>query len=249
MLEKTQCLILRATPYKDHDLILTALARGEGKLTISARGARRGSCRYVACVQLLAFSEMTLFSYKNRARLNDAELLDAFMPLREDLGLMTLGAYAAELCEALAPEGLAADELLDVTLNTLFALCRWPQQRERLKASFELRLLSLTGYEPSLEHCAVCGESVPREPCLHLHQGLMHCASCRAGLPRGISLPLPPGTLMAMRYLVSCPPKRLFSFSLDGEDLRALAHVCEAYLHAQLERGFQTLDFYKKISL
>ena len=41
---------------------------------------------------------------------------------------------------------------------------------------------------------------------------------------------------------------RLLAFRLDGEGLRRLSQASEAYLMTRLERGFRTLDFYKRIS-
>lgn len=42
-------------------------------------------------------------------------------------------------------------------------------------------------------------------------------------------------------------PRRLYSFSLPPEGLRALNHAADAYVSAQLERSFRTLDYYKTI--
>jgi DNA repair protein RecO (recombination protein O) len=64
----------------------------------------------------------------------------------------------------------------------------------------------------------------------------------------GISLPLSPAVLSALRYIERCESKRLFSFRLDEASLRELESVTEAYLLTQMERGFHTLDFYKGIT-
>ena len=56
------------------------------------------------------------------------------------------------------------------------------------------------------------------------------------------------GTLDAMRHILTCPPKRLFSFKLDVPSQKKMSDVCEAFLLTQLERGFGTLDFYKQLS-
>ena len=55
------------------------------------------------------------------------------------------------------------------------------------------------------------------------------------------------GTLDAMRYIAFCDSKKLFSFELGQENLAQLSQITEAYLTAQLERGFSTLDFYKSL--
>ena len=41
--------------------------------------------------------------------------------------------------------------------------------------------------------------------------------------------------------------KKLYSFTLEPGALRALDHVGEAFIAAQLERNFRTLDYYKSL--
>ncbi len=117
-----------------------------------------------------------------------------------------------------------------------------------VKAAFELRAMCVAGYQPQLEECVVCG-CEPEEPRFLLGEGALHCVSCRNQLEEGVSMPLTGEGLQALRYLAHCDAKRLFAFDLKGVHLRQLAHLTEAYLLTQLERGFYTLDFYKSVSL
>ena len=61
-------------------------------------------------------------------------------------------------------------------------------------------------------------------------------------------MPLTPAALAALRHIVWGPRKRLLSFRLEGEGLAKLSDASEAYLMTRLERGFRTLDFYKRIT-
>ena len=60
-------------------------------------------------------------------------------------------------------------------------------------------------------------------------------------------MPLSGQALAGARHVTYGDPKRLFSFFAEGESLRQLGDMAEAYLHTQLERGFRTLDFYKQM--
>ena len=77
-------------------------------------------------------------------------------------------------------------------------------------------------------------------------------APLRSGPLRGLGPPGRPGSsrragLAALRHIVYGDPKRLYAFRLPPEELRWVGHAAEAYVAAQLERGFRTLDFYKQI--
>ena len=245
----TQGLVLREVNYKESDKLLTVLTAEGGKRTVKARGCRRKGSPLAAAAQLLVYSDMTLFEYRDYFTLNEAESLQQFWRVRSDLERLSLASYFAEVMEAVAVEGRPDPPALSLILNSLYALDRLNRPLELVKAAFELKLMCLEGYEPLLDACAVCGCPTPEEPRFHLREGVLHCVGCRGSVGEGISLPLSSGSLAAMRHIVYGDPKRLLSFPLDGAGLETLAGVAEAYLLTQLERGFRTLDFYKSLTL
>ena len=247
MHQETDGLVLRETRYKDADKILTLLTRDHGKLTVSARGALKPKYKNAASTQVLAYSRFQLFNYKDRWQLQDASLYDAWLPLRTDLDRVSLGYYAAELCEAVAQEGVAAPELLTLLGLMLHRLGARADDINAVKAAYELRLMALSGYEPDVRDCVVCGTGNPLQPRLHALEGALHCADCRAKMPEGLSLPLSADSLAALRYVLQADVRKLFSFELRAEDARLLARTAEVFTLTQLERGFNTLEFYKRI--
>ena len=62
-------------------------------------------------------------------------------------------------------------------------------------------------------------------------------------------MPVLPGTVDAMQYIIACDTKRLFSFQIGEESSCQLYQLAEIYLVTQLERGFSTLDFYKSLTI
>ena len=108
-------------------------------------------------------------------------------------------------------------------------------------------MLCLSGFEPQLADCPACGRE-PADPMFSLRGGSVHCRTCPPGVP-GLSLPLDGAALDAMRYVVAAEPKKIFAFRIPETSEQNLGAVCEAYLDAQLERGFRTLDYYKSLKL
>lgn len=246
MFKTTRALILREVKYKEADKILTVLTSEDGKLTVKARGALRKSCRYAAACQALCYSEMTLFGSRGRWSVNEAETVEQFLPLREDIASLALGSYFAEALEAVSDEDSPNPEILQLGLNSLYALSRGLYPPVQLKAAFELRLMCLAGFEPDVSACAVCGRDEPEGAMLSLRGGVIHCRGCAPG-GGGVSLPLSAETLDAMRYIVTAEPKRVFSFAVPEGSLRQLGDVAQAYMTTQLERGFSTLDYWKAV--
>ena len=168
--------------------------------------------------------------------------------MRTDLEKFALGCYFAEVAELLSVEELPSPELLSLALNSLHALDRMSCPLALVKAAFEWKAMCLAGYEPLLDACAICGQEEPADARFHLREGVLHCAACRDQVGDGISLPLSPDCLAALRHITYGDPKRLFSFRLSPGGLEQLSGAAEAYLLTQLERGFRTLDFYKELA-
>lgn len=244
----TNALVLREVNYKESDKILTLLTEKEGKLTVSARGCRKKDSPIASACQLLAWGEFTLYEFNGRWAVKETASERLFDRVRGDLEKVALASYFVEVTEALAEEGQPDPGLLAVTLNCLHALDKLGLPPSQVKAAFEWRSIALAGYEPQIERCGVCFREQPQAPCIHLGEGVVHCAACRDRLGDGVSMPLTASALAALRHIVWGPRKRLLSFRLDEEGLHLLSDASEAYLMTRLERGFRTLDFYKKIT-
>ena len=241
-----QAIVLRVTDYNDRDALLTVLSRNHGKLTVKARGLRRKNSPLIAPCQLLAFGEFTLFEYKGQYTINEAHSLELFTPLRRDLTKLSLGTYFAQAAEVISQEDLPNPELQALVLNCLYALSKLNLPEPKVKAVFELRAACLAGYMPDLFGCHACGSQNPDR--FDISEGLLECRSCR-GTGGGIRMPVNESVLEAMRYICLCDPRRLLAFELAPGNLELLGNLTEAYLTAQLERGFSTLDFYKSLLL
>ena len=155
--------------------------------------------------------------------------------------LLSLASYFAELTEAAAVENGESGGLLSLLLNALYALGTLKKPPALVKAAFELKLMSLAGFEPLADACAA---AEPEAPLLDVREGVLRCKRCGNGES---GLPLSTGSLAALRRVIYGDARRLYSFTLAAEDLKRLGDAAEAYVHTTLERGFQTLDFYKSL--
>ena len=247
MFTTTDALVLREVRYKEADRILTLLTSAEGKISVKARGALRKGSRMAAATQQLTYSELTLFGNRGKWTVNEAVIKEPFTGLRGDSENFALGCYFAECLESLSVEDQPDPALLQLGLNSLYALSNRLYSPEQIKAAFELRLMCLSGYEPELKSCRVCGNEEPEEPILKLYEGCVCCRRCDDG--KGEYAPLCPDSLRALRYMVSAPAKQLFSFRLSPAALLRLSSAAERYLLAQTERQFHTLNYWKNIRI
>lgn len=242
----TTGVVLRVTDTKETDRILTVLTADRGKTPLIARGARRKNSRLAAACQMPAYSELTIFKRGSWYMLDEASPIELFDGLGRDIELLALAAWFCELTEAVCAEETPCPEILSLLLNALYALCRTGKDPRLVKAAFQFRLMALSGFEPLAEECAVCGTAQPEGPVLDISGGFVACGTCR-GPERSFRLPLTEAGLAALRHVLYADPRRLYSFTLEPNALRALDQAGEAFIAAQLERGFRTLDYYKAL--
>ena len=159
----------------------------------------------------------------------------------------------------------SSGQLLRMLLNSLYALGTGQTPRRIIKGVFELRTAAMSGYRPSLISCSRCGCGYPDLCFLDVMNGSLLCADCKTALnrlggriieqkqeelgERSILVPLSSSALAAVRYAMTAPDKKLFSFALksDEEEI-AFAKAAETYLLNHLEHGFDSLDFYHSVA-
>lgn len=244
MFRTENALILREARYRESDRILTALTADLGKVTLAAHGALSKKSRIAAGTQQLTYSELTLFVKDGRFSVREASVKEPFSGLRTELESFALGTYFAECLDLFASEAQPEPELLQLGLNSLYALSEGLAPREKVKAAFEIRLTGLEGYAPAVDVCAVCGRPDIPEPVFLPDDGVTVCRQCRKETRY---LPLSDASLAAMRHILQAPPKRLLSFALDQSGLSLLGRASEQWLLHCSGREISSLDYYKKL--
>ena len=234
-------LVLREVKYKEADRILTVLT-AEGKMTVKAPGALRKNSKCAAATQQMTYAELTLYARVGHWQVREGVVLEGFEGLRTDLEKLSLAVYFAQVLEAVADEDASGPELLQLGLNSLYALSNDLQEHNVIKAIFELRLSCLAGYTPDLSGCMQCGDDSAMLY-FDMQQGGTVCGKCRSyGLK-----PVSDACLAAMRHGAYAPAKRIYSFTLTGDGAEELEQLCEGYLLTMLDRRFSSLDYYKSI--
>lgn len=239
-------LVIRETDFGEADRFITLLTEELGKIEVLCRGIRRKKGRLANAVGLFCYSELTLFSGGRGYTLSDAELDTQFWGITGDIEQYALCCYFAELSGAAADSDSGTALLLPMFLRALYALDRQKRQVAAVKAAFELRLAALLGYAPALSCCAVCGVETCDNWSFLLENGALVCGNCRRRVG-GTYFDVMPGVLTAMRYIISCDAKKLFSFAVSEQTAAQLGIICERYLLHHLDIHCTTLDFYHSL--
>lgn len=141
---KTEGVILKRRDFGEADRILTVFTLHKGKLSILARGVRKITSRRAGNIELLNRSVLFLHQGKNFHILTEAETIDTFPALKEDLTLSTYAFHIVELIYKMTAENQENRSLYENLVAVLHRLMIKP--RQLLVRAFEVKILSILGF-------------------------------------------------------------------------------------------------------
>ena len=157
-MERCRCeaILLAVGDYGEADRLVTLLTLEHGKLRAIAKGAKRSIRRFGATLEPFAHVSAEVVIKSGLSRILGADAATIFPRIREDLLKIAYAGYACECTDQLLPEGLASSRLFRLLVAYLEHLDRSPPTPSD-RRFFEVNLLNILGYRPSLSECSSCG--------------------------------------------------------------------------------------------
>ena len=139
----TEAIILKRKNFGEADRMLTVLTDRYGKISVVAKGVRRITSRRAGNVEVLNRVKLHLFKSKSYT-LTEAESIETFSILKENLVLSTTAFHVLELVDRLTGEEQRNISVYNLTLGIFHILEKNP--RQIFLRAFEVKLLNLLGF-------------------------------------------------------------------------------------------------------
>lgn len=243
---QTKGLILKEQSIGERDKLVTVLTEDRGVLRAFVRGAKALKSKKQAATTKFCYAQLRLAQTRDSYIVEEAQCIEQFFALRDDIEKLALAEYFLELGFVFAPPEEEARELLRVILNSMYMLAKEKRPPLLLKAITELRVLTLSGYAPNLVACEHCGTFETPTMYFDMEQGLLYCENCAAA---AAPFALPLGVVSAMRHIVFSELHALYNFQLDAALLEELSYMTETYLLRQAQHKFKTLEFFHSVCM
>ena len=252
-------LVIREVEAGENDKRITLLTAQRGKITVSAKGARSLKSKYMNAIGLFTYGNYEITERAGYSWLGGASIIEPFYPIRDNIDRLSLASYIVDVAGELSGAEEPAEELLRLTLNTLYAIANDLKPYPQIKAVYELRAMAMSGYMPMLGECGLCGKDKSELMYLDIMNGMLKCDECIRKLNSNreitvsedgasvILVPLNYGALSTARYIAEAPLSKVMSFVCDEKTLEMLCKMSETYLLHHLEKNFSSLDFYNSI--
>lgn len=230
----------RGALYRDHGVVLRTYKLGEadriivlatehhGKVRAVAKGVRKTRSKFGSRLEPTSHVALQLYKGRELDIVTQAESIDHFRTLREDLDRFGRASAMLEAVDQMAMEREENRALYRMLLGALRSLAA--QDSPLVVAGFYWKLLAQEGFRPELDVCVSCGEEAELVA-FDLHEGGTLCRVCRSGVP------ISPGALELMRGILggqlaaalAAPPSPV-THEVDHLAMRAMEHHIERRL-------------------
>jgi len=245
-LYRTDAIILRRSDFGEADRLLTVLTPERGKARLLAKGVRKITSRKAGHLELFMFTHLLVAKGRTWDIISQAEIVEAYRDLRENLDRTSLAYYLAELVDRFTEEHDPNAPLFELLALTLVQLSHAADPFVALRY-FELHLLSLTGFQPQLHFCVACQEALEPVENNYFHPagGGTLCPKHGELQPHAEIIPLP--VLKVLRYLQTEPWDRVANLQLTPATRQQVETLLLGYITFVLERQLKSVDFLRKL--
>lgn len=233
---KTKGIILVENNVGDYDKMITMLTPGLGKIGCHAKGARRNKSSLMAGTQFLCFGEYLLFKGNDTYNINSCEPIEIFYNIRIDYDKLKYVAQIIKIVCDVTNENDNSYRTLQLLLNTLYTISELEKNLDLVLAIFKIRLLSILGFTPKIDKCKNCNEEIDIKYFSIKDDGIK-CGAC--GKIDKSAIQISEGTLTAIRYIITAPAKKIFSFNVSEECIKELELVSKIYLNEKIEKEYK----------
>ena len=242
---RVEAVVLRHMDWGEADRLIWCYSLELGKLRAVAKGVRKPRSRKAGHLEPFTRANLLLAQGRDIPLITQADTVEAYLPLRDDLRQATYASYVVELLDRFTYEEGENRALYRLLTDTLRRLCG-PDDLDLALRYYEIRLLDLAGFRPQLFNCAGCGAEIqPQDQYFSAEQGGVLCPSC--GLQASGSRPI---SMTALKYLRHFQ-RSSFSEARRARPTRAVHReieiIMQHYLTYLLERSLNTPPFLRRV--
>jgi DNA repair protein RecO (recombination protein O) len=238
---RSEAVVLRHSDFGEADRLLTVYTPHLGKLRLLAKGVRKPTSRKAGHLESFTRTQMLVARGRNLDIITQAQMIEPYRGLRQDLWRMSHAYYVGELVDRFSEEQNENQPLYRLLCDVLGWICESPNLAMTMRY-FELHLLDLAGYRLQLFQCVIC--HAPIEPVANffsIEEGGVLCPRCGEG--RRGARPLALGPLKVLRYLQTHEYDECVRLQLHRETAAEVEDVLQKYLVYLLERGLKSVEF------
>lgn len=177
-LYRDEAVVLRTYKLGEADRIVVLATAAHGKVRAVAKGVRKTKSRFGARLEPLSHVALQLYEGRNLDTITQAESIDGFRAIRDDLDRYVAAVGVLEVIDQLSMEGEVDARRFAMLVGVLRTIAA--NDNPLVVPAFYLKVLAHEGFRPEVDHCVACGADGPLVA-IDLIVGGMLCQACRQG--------------------------------------------------------------------
>lgn len=177
MNEKFNGICLKKTAYKDNCEMLSLFTLERGRLNCALFGAKKPNAKLKFCGETFCFAEYVLSEKNDKRTVAEANEIDCFYGLREDLDRYYCAAVVIEFLLNFVAEGESNYDLFLLTVKSLKNVESGARPLLSLTC-FLINALNAIGYLIDFGACGGCGKDIDKRAFFDFNDSTVLCADC-----------------------------------------------------------------------
>jgi DNA repair protein RecO (recombination protein O) len=242
MIVKTEGIVLKTMDLRETSRMATFFTRDFGKVKGVLKGIRKDPKKFGSNIEKFSLNDIVYYQHRNSDihLVSHCDMKDFFSGLRRDLERMTAASYASELIDTLMQAEEQNLEIYDL-MQAFLKCLQTTTDVSKLVQTFQIKILSLSGFKPHLETCVRCSKMIVQSPRFSLRLGGLLCGVCQDS--GGEATPISLGAVASILHIQQNNWEAALRLGMEPFIKKELKYVLNHFLVFHLERQLRSTRF------
>ena len=232
--------ILRSFNFRETSKIAYIYTRQRGKIGGLFKGFRLKRQHFSTPLDIFSLNEFVYYPSRSNLHLvSAAELIDNYSYLRDIPSRFYLASYMMELVDRIMPFHYPQEEIFGL-IKVIFDNFSTYSLANSL-AIFQIKILNLTGFRPSLTTCLRCSHAVEKEGYFSFRLGGMLCLKCFSADPQADKVSA--DIIASLRYMRDKDFPQVYNLKPSPSTMNSILKMLDAFISYHLQARLRSKIF------
>jgi len=249
MKSKTEAIIISSMNLGEADKLVTFFSAERGMQKGVAKNARKSFRRFGAGLEAFTTCRLHLYEREHQelVRIESIDIINQPAAICSQLNRSAAGSVMLELVKELAPPGECNVEAFHL-LAQVVELLNAGEDPVFLLRIFEIRLLSVLGYQPKLDHCLSCGKKPKGDVIFLGMKGGMLCRECMISSAEP-QLIISQGAISFYYQALRMDLEKISRLKPSDGIMRELSQVFSVHIFHILGKKLKSVEFFQSVCM
>ena len=232
--------VLKAFDFRESSKIAYIYTRQSGKIGGLFKGFRNHPKHFSTPLDIFSLNEFVFYPSRSNLHLvSAADIVSNYPHVRQSQETFYLASYMVELVDKIMPFHYVQEEIFDLIRIMLESLGDFSSLR--LLSIFQIKILSITGFRPSLTSCIHCGKALEKQGLFSWQRGGMLCQGCFSYDRQAKEISA--DVIASLKYIQQKSFPQVYNLKPKNTTLRQMIRILDDFLSYHLDTRLKSKIF------